>query len=116
MERSWRFPVKSLAIEGREIRAVLVLQHVLAIFDKDVSVHTRYATLFSTMRSQVHIGADVADGVFAANHNVIFAAYVELLIVCLDDEPRVQCRRSCDRSRTCSTHSIASALLPTVSD
>src|SRR5438876_12731 len=50
------------------------------------------------MRSQVHIRVDVADGIFAANHNVILATYVELLIVCLDDEPCAQCRRSRDRS------------------
>src|SRR5260370_956887 len=29
MQRRWRFPVKPLAIEEREIRAVLVLQHGL---------------------------------------------------------------------------------------
>jgi hypothetical protein len=87
MQRCWRLSTEPLAIEESEIRAVLVLEHVLPILDKDAGMHTRYTALFSAMGSQVHIGVNVADSVLATDQNGVLAAYVELLIICLDDEP-----------------------------
>ena len=77
---------QTLPIEEREICAVLIFQHILAVLNKDASMHARDAAFFSTMGSQVHIGEDITYGILTANHDVVFAAQVKLLVVCLDDQ------------------------------
>src|SRR5215469_15362468 len=68
MQSHGRFSRELLPIEKREICAVLVFKHILAVLNKDASVHARDATFFSTMRSQIHIRENVADSIFAADH------------------------------------------------
>ncbi len=86
MQGRRRFGRELLPVEKCEVGAVLVLNHVLAIFDKDARVHARNAAFFSAVGGQVHVGEDVADGIFAPDQNVVFAAQVVLLVIGFDDE------------------------------
>src|SRR5712691_866454 len=94
MQRSRSLSGKPLAIEKREICAVLIFQHVLTVLDKDAGVQTRHAALFSTMWGKVHIGENVAYRILAANHNIIFATQIKLLIIGLDNQACMQASRS----------------------
>src|SRR5579863_8077091 len=79
-----------LPVDEREIGAVLVLKHILAILNKNARVHARNAAFFAAMRGQVYIGEDVAHRVFATDRNIVFAAQVKFLVISFDDQTRRQ--------------------------
>ena len=82
------FTGELLTIEEGEIGAVLVFEHVLPVIVKDARVETGDAAIFAAVGRQVNVGIDVADGILAANDDVVFAAQVEFLVVGLDNETR----------------------------
>jgi hypothetical protein len=76
---------KSLAVEEREIGAILILQLVLAALEENTCVQARYASLFTTMWGQVNVREDIAHGVFASDDDIIFSTQVKFLVIALND-------------------------------